>query len=155
MHNKVYETKVDSPPERVWEFHSSAQALQVLTPPNRRVKLISIDNSVRDGALHVMQVWILSIIPTVWKARISQVTPPFGFTDQAEKSPFKFWRHRHDFIPDGEGTLIRDTIDYLLPLGFLGKVMNRIYIAKDLDRLFAFRHQATKVALDSPGPSTP
>lgn len=155
VHYKVYETRVDASPEEVWKFHSSAKALEALTPPSRRTKLLSRSNAVEDNALHIMRVWLLFVIPVVWKARISQVTPPYGFTDQAEKSPFKFWRHRHDFIPDGDGTLIRDMIAYIVPFGKLGKVVNRIFIAKDLDRLFAFRHQATKEALAQSDPNTP
>lgn len=155
VHYKVYELKVDASPEEVWKFHSSAKSLEVLTPRSRRAKLLSKSGAVEDNALHVMRLWFLLIIPVVWKARISQVTPPFGFTDQAEKSPFKFWRHRHDFIPDGDGTLIRDMIAYIVPFGKLGKAVNRLYVAKDLDRIFAYRHQATKEALRQSGPNTP
>lgn len=154
MHYKVFETKVDASPEEVWKFHSSAKSLETLTPRNRRAKLISSEMAVEDDALHVMRIRLFGIIPVVWKARISQVTPPYGFTDQAEKSPFKFWRHRHDFIPDGEGTLIRDMIAYIVPFGKLGKLVNKIYVSKDIDSLFAFRHEATKKALDLAGRGT-
>ncbi len=155
MHYKVFELKVASPPEKVWEFHSSGKSLELLAPPGKRVKLISPDLEMNDGTLQVMRMWILGILPITWRARISQVTPPYGFTDQAEKSPFKFWRHRHDFIPDGDGTLIRDMVAYILPMGKLGKVINKLYVEKDLDRIFAYRHEAFKRILGESAPDTP
>lgn len=154
VHHKVFETKVNASPEEVWKFHSSAKSLEILTPRNRRARLVSSQMAVEDDALHVMQIRLFGIIPVVWKARISQVTPPYGFTDDAEKSPFKFWRHRHDFIPDGDGTLIRDRITYAVPFGILGKLVNKVYISKDIDGLFAYRHEATKKALAQAGRDT-
>lgn len=149
MYTKVFELRVDASPEKVWEFHSSAQALSKLTPPNKRVKLLSRDLSVFDGAIHEMRIMLFGFIPSTWRARIDQVTPPYGFTDQAEKSPFAFWRHRHDFIPDGDGTIIRDIVVYEMPFGKLGKAVHKLLLSKDIERLFAFRHQATKKALES------
>lgn len=119
---------------------SSAKALETLSLPGRRVKVLSGDK-VEDDALHVVRLWVFGIFPVVWKARISQVTPPYGFTDQAEKSPFKFWRHRHDLIPDGDGTLIRDVVAYIMPAGKLGKAVNKVLVEKDLDKVFAYRHE--------------
>jgi ligand-binding SRPBCC domain-containing protein len=45
------------------------------------------------------------------------------------------------------GTLIRDSLEYVPPLGFLGVLADRIFISKDLDRVFAFRHEVTLKAL--------
>jgi ligand-binding SRPBCC domain-containing protein len=145
VHTKVYELRVPASPEQVWKFHSSAESLKKLTPPNRKVRFLTNETKVEENALHTVRLLILGFIPVTWKARISQVTPPFGFTDQAEKSPFKFWRHRHDFIPDGDGTLIRDTVAYIVPGGKLGKAINKLHVEKDLDRLFAYRHEVTKM----------
>lgn len=154
VYYKLYELKVEASPEEVWEFHSSARSLEALTPPGKRAKIISNEKDVKEDALHSVRMWLFGIVPVVWKARISQVTPPYGFTDQAEKSPFKFWRHRHDFIPEGEGTLIRDMVAYIVPFGKLGKAVNKFYVSKDLDRLFAYRHEATKKALAQAGRDT-
>ena len=139
MHTKVFELKVDAPPERVWEFHNSEDALKKLSPPGMRVKPVK-GAKLEDGALQVFRFWRLGL-PMTWKARISQVTPPYGFTDQAEKSPFKFWRHRHDFIPDGDGTLIREVVAYILPFGKLGKALNKLIVSKSLDESFAHRQK--------------
>lgn len=139
VHTKLYEVRLNAPPEQVWEFFSSVESLALLTPPGRRMTLIGDEREVRNGALHVARIWQFGLIPILWKARISQVTPPYGFTDQAERSPFKFWRHRHDIIPVDGGTLVRDTVAYQLPFGTIGKGLNRLVVSKDLDRLFEHR----------------
>ena len=142
MHYKLYELKVAAPPEDVWQFFSSARALEELTPPGVRLRLANPEAKVEEGALHVIKMWALGFLPVTWKARISQVTPPYGFTDQAEQSPFKFMRHRHDLIPDGDGTLIRDMIAYIVPPGGkLGKAINRLVVSKHFDRIFEHRHE--------------
>lgn len=150
LHSKLYELQVAAPPEEVWEYFQSVEALAELTPPNRRFKIIGKETKVVDGALHSMRIWLFGVLPVVWKSRISQVTPPYGFTDQAEKSPFQFWRHRHDLIPADGGTLIRDIVAYIVPLGKLGKAVNKLFVSKDLDKLFEHRHKVLRERFGSP-----
>jgi hypothetical protein len=145
---RVYESLISCPVERLWEFHASVESLKLLTPPERRVEVVGNDLEVREGALHVLRVRQFGI-PLVWKARISDVDPPHGFTDTAEKSPFKFWRHRHEFVPHGLAALLRDTVTYAAPLGVLGDLARAIFIDRDIDRLFKYRHEATKKALEA------
>jgi ligand-binding SRPBCC domain-containing protein len=150
MMERVWELEVAASQEEVWAFHSSAEALEALTPPGRKLTPLTDDLEVRNGALHVMGFKLFGIIPQKWKARISDVRPPHGFVDTAEPSPFKAWRHQHEFIalPNG-GTLIRDTVTYIPPGGPFAGLVNKLFVSKDLDALWAFRHQATKKALDS------
>ena len=143
---RVFESTIECPVEALWEFHSSAEALRILTPPSRKIEVLSKDLEVREGALHVLKVRQFGI-PLVWKARISEVHPPIGFTDTAEKSPFKSWRHRHEFIHAEGGSLLRDTVTYEAPFGPLGDLARVLFIDRDIERLFAFRHKATRRAL--------
>ncbi|HRF59591.1 MAG TPA: SRPBCC family protein [Fimbriimonadaceae bacterium] len=148
MPTKRYEIVVDAPQEAVWRFHASADALRVLTPPGRKVELLSEDLAVRDGAIHRIRVRQFGL-PLTWVARISDVRPPEEFVDTAEQSPFRSWRHRHRFESvDAARTRVIDTIEYSLPLGPLGALADRLFVSRDLDHLFAFRHEATRRALD-------
>jgi len=149
VYTKVFEIRVDASPEKVWEFHSSARALLKLTPPKMRLRLLGKDLDVFEGAIHEMRFMLFGFIPCAWRTKIDQVTPPYGFTDQAERSPFAYWRHRHDFIPDGEGTLIRDIVVYEMPFGKLGKAVHKLRLSKDIERVSAYRHHVTKQALES------
>lgn len=144
---KVFTSLIRATVEEVWAFHASVEALKVLTPPDRKIEVAGQDLEVKDGALHILRVKQFGI-PMEWRARISAVSPPHGFTDTAEKSPFAYWRHRHDFLEHPEGCLLRDTLDYVPPGGPLAGLIDAWVVSKQLDSLFKFRHRATKRALE-------
>jgi ligand-binding SRPBCC domain-containing protein len=49
------------------------------------------------------------------------------------------WRHLHTFEPVPEGTLIRDSVTYRIPFGFIGKIFHRFIIMKQLKDIFSYR----------------
>lgn len=143
----IFETVVQAPIEDVWDFHRSAEALRLLTPPNRKVEVLGDQTEVVEGSVHRIRVRQFGV-PILWVAKITEVRPPHEFVDVALKSPFKSWTHRHQFFPHEEGTLVRDVIDYELPLGPLGRLADRLFVRRDLERLFAYRHEVTKRTLE-------
>ncbi|MCG9893911.1 MAG: SRPBCC family protein [Fimbriimonadaceae bacterium] len=150
MPQKVFETVIPCSPEELFDFHSSVEALTKLTPSDARVEIVGPDTAVRNGALHELKI-VKFGLPMIWRARITEVERPHGFRDTAEKSPFASWTHRHDFLPHPEGALLRDTVEYRLPFGPLGAVVDRLVVGHDIDRMFVHRHQVTLDAF-SPAP---
>jgi ligand-binding SRPBCC domain-containing protein len=142
----TFEFWVDAPIEEVWDFHSSAKALELLTPQGRRLEPLVESLDVVDGALHVFRFRERGFAG-VWKARISNVRPPHRFVDTAEQSPFAYWEHVHEFVALEGRTLVRDTVTYKPPLGVLGWLADQLFIRRDIERLFAFRKEATQAAL--------
>jgi len=140
-----FETPIPCTPEELWEFHASAEALTVLKPTDARVSFLDGPEALKvsEGALHRIKVLRFGLLPIVWHARIVDVHPPSRFTDIAEKSPFKSWKHQHEFLPHESGSLLRDTVEFELPLGILGGVAARLFVAPDVRRMFAHRHKAT------------
>lgn len=147
MTRKQYRSVLPAPVEAVWAFHRSAEVLRDLTPPGQHVEPVG-DLEVRDGALHTLRIRRFGL-PMVWKARISEVEPPRRFVDTAEQSPFAYWRHEHRFEPCAEGTELIDTIEYRLPFGLLGQLIDRLAISRDIDRMFAHRHAVTRRAVSA------
>lgn len=137
-----------APVEAVWEFHASVAALPKLTPPDRTVRIVSDELRVVNGALHELEIRMKGI-RLRWNARITEVQPPRQFVDTAERSPFAAWQHRHAFHPENGGTRITDTVDYRLPFGPVGALVDYLFVRHDLDAMFAYRHQATRQALES------
>lgn len=146
MHTLERELSLRCSVEDLWAFHRSAEALKVLTPPNRKLELLSADTRVENGAIHEMRVFQFGI-PMIWRARIHDVDES-GFTDTAERSPFAYWSHRHAFLPRDGGSLLRDTVQYALPLGPLGVLAHGLFVRKQLEELFAFRHAETRRVLE-------
>jgi ligand-binding SRPBCC domain-containing protein len=90
-----------------------------------------------------------------WEAEISDFTWNDHFCDTQLRGPFAYWHHCHTVISQIEsqpsannstpihGTLLRDEVEYELPLGKLGNVAQRLFIAKQLRRTFAYRATRT------------
>lgn len=76
-----------------------------------------------------------------WRTRISVYDPPLEFVDEALRSPYVYWRHRHTFTAVAGGTVVRDTVDYQLPLGWLGQVAHAVAVRRNLIAIFTFRQE--------------
>ncbi len=80
-------------------------------------------------------------IPLKWKTKITQVSFQNSFTDLQAKGPYKYWNHYHEFIKNDNGVLMKDSVDYELPLGFLGKIAHALFVRKRLSGIFDFRYK--------------
>ena len=80
-------------------------------------------------------------IPMSWKTIISAYEPPLFFEDEQARGPYAVWRHRHTFEEVEDGTLISDRVEYALPLGALGRVVQPI-VRRQLLGIFEFRQRA-------------
>jgi ligand-binding SRPBCC domain-containing protein len=56
-----------------------------------------------------------------WQTEITHVDFQKSFIDFQKKGPYKLWKHHHEFIPNDEGVLMRDTIDYETANGLPGR----------------------------------
>ena len=52
---------------------------------------------------------------------------------------------------DDKETLISDTIKYGLPFGFIGNIVNSLYVKKDLECIFSYRFERIKEILNVGG----
>jgi hypothetical protein len=143
------ESRINAPPEAVFAFHESPGALQRLTPPWEKAKLVEGGTSIKEGSRVVIETK-LGLVPLRWVAIHTEYDPPHLFADRQESGPFASWYHRHRFLDDGQGgTILRDEIEYEPPLGWIGKMLSDGMIEHKLDRMFAFRHAETKRIVES------
>ena len=149
------EVVVRSPIERVFDFFSSAENLESLTPPWLNFRIVTpMPIEMRKGALLDYKIR-LHMIPINWRTEIADWQPPFKFVDQQLKGPYKRWWHEHTFEDLGDGlTLVRDEVHYI-PRG--GSLLHQLMVKPDLHRIFSYRQQRLaerfKVCTVSPSPS--
>ena len=79
--------------------------------------------------------------PLRWTSLITEYERPFVFVDEALRSPYQYWHHRHSFRPVPEGTVVVDDVKYALPLGPLGAVANALFVKRQLREIFEFRQE--------------
>lgn len=144
----VKETRIQAPPSEVFAFHESPGALERLTPPWEKVKLVEGGESIRPGSRVVLETR-LGPIPLRWVAEHTEYEKDRMFADRQVSGPFAYWYHRHRFLEDGQGgTILRDEVDYLPPLGLLGRLLAGGYLRGKLDRMFDFRHRRTRELIE-------
>lgn len=114
-----------------------------ITPPWMAFEILTPDLTMREG-LEIDYRFRWLGLPMSWKTRITAYEPPHLFVDEALKSPYALWRHRHEFEETGRGTVVRDHVDYALPLGPLGDVAHALAVRKQVEEIFAYRQ--TKIA---------
>lgn len=71
--------------------------------------------------------------------KIIEMDKPHTFTDQMVKGAFHSFTHTHEFIGKGTGTIMKDRFVYRSPLGFLGKIADRLFLEKYMNRFIAER----------------
>lgn len=145
----VKETTIDAPPEAVFRFHESPDALTSLIPPWEQMRVVESAGSLQPGSKVVLQGSLLGI-PLQWKALHTEYDPPHLFADRQESGPFAAWYHRHRFLDNGQGgTILRDEVEYEVPLGWLGSLCGGWFVRRKLERMFNYRHEVTKHAVES------
>ncbi len=149
----VKESRINAPPEVVFRFHESPDALRSLIPPWEKMEVAESAGSLRIGSRVVLR-GRLGPIPIQWVAIHTEYDPPHLFADRQEAGPFAWWYHRHRFLDDGEGgTILRDEVQYQAPLGMIGHWLGGWLIRRKLNRMFAYRHETTRCLIES-GKST-
>lgn len=138
----VKESVIPAGVEEVFAFHERADALARLQPPWERTEIIRPPTSLEVGTrvelrTRVGPVWIRIVAEHVAYERNHR------FEDVMVKGPFAVWHHRHIFIPHDDGCRLRDEVDYVPPLGWLGRLVDPIMIKPRLVRLFDYRHSVT------------
>ncbi|MGB9181029.1 MAG: SRPBCC family protein [Pyrinomonadaceae bacterium] len=140
----VKESLIRATPERVFAFHEQPRALELLLPPWETAHIVERAQISQEGSRAVIDTKIFGLFKVRWIALHTAYDPPRSFEDVQVKGPFRSWRHHHIVKPHETGALLRDEIDYEPPLGFLGKLFAPLLVERRLQRLFDYRHEATR-----------
>lgn len=135
--------RVDVPVAQAFAFYGDAVNLEPLTPPWLRFEVITPGPIAMEAGTLLEYRLRLHGFPIRWQTRIEIWEPPFRFVDTQVRGPYSLWEHTHVFEPDGDGaTVIHDRVRYAVPYGPLGALADRLFVRRDLKRIFDFRAQA-------------
>jgi ligand-binding SRPBCC domain-containing protein len=155
----TYESRVDAPLEDVWEFHSTTDGLVELTPRWMRLTVEATrgpdgapkPDVLTEGSEVDVSLKPLGILPRVtWRSVITERESDGEsayFVDEMEDGPFRRWRHTHEFVADGDGTVARDKVEYALPLWMLGRAGSPAFRI-NARLMFGYRHRRTRKLLE-------
>jgi ligand-binding SRPBCC domain-containing protein len=127
-------------PGEVFEFYAEAGNLERITPRWLGFQIVTPQPiEMRPGALIEYRLKLHGA-PLRWLTRIEAWEPGERFVDVQVRGPFRRWHHTHTFEPCAGGTCARDEVRYALPLGPLGELAHRLFVRRDLELIFDFRH---------------
>ncbi len=126
------------PRSEVFPFFADAHNLEALTPPWLRFRVLnSAPIAMRPGVRIDYQL-ALHGIPFRWQSEITAWDPPFRFTDEQRRGPYRRWIHEHEFLERDGGTVCLDQVRYAV---WGGALMNRFVVRRDVEKIFAYRSQ--------------
>jgi NADH dehydrogenase len=143
---------IPRPLDEVVGFFEDPRNLGRLTPASMGFEFLTDDFAMREGLDIRYRIRPLLGIPATWGTRITDADPPRGFVDVQSKGPYRHWQHRHRFEPVEGGTLVRDDIEYRLPLGPLGEVAHSLVVRRELEWIFRYRAAAVRSIFAPAGP---
>ncbi len=136
---------IPAPIDKVWSFFSTPENLNRITPPEVKFKIRSSELS----PMYSGQIIWYSVTPFLyfelnWLTEISHSNPPYYFVDEQRVGPYRFWHHQHHFTANGNETIMKDILHYSLPLGMVGRLINRWIVESKIESIFAYRKEAIK-----------
>jgi ligand-binding SRPBCC domain-containing protein len=129
--------------EKVWEFYTDIEHLNLVTPKEVNLKVL---DSTGKRFIQGTQFWIrgrILLFPIEWHSVIKSITP-YEYVDEMLSGPFRRWVHLHKFRYDFElkQTQVVDEVGFELPYGMLGKLLDGLAIY-ELQKIFEYRKKTT------------
>lgn len=149
VHRLVRTQVVPRPRETVFAFFADASNLGAITPAFLRFRILTPTPVEMRAGAQIDYALSLFGIPLRWRSRITVWEPGERFVDEQESGPYAYWHHAHEFEPDGAATLVRDVVDYALPMGPLGSLAHALFVRRTLERIFDDRREAIRRRFDA------
>jgi len=132
--------------ETIWEYFSSPENLNEITPKNMGFRILTKRPlpKMYEGQEIEYKVSPVLNIPLYWKTRITKVDDRIRFIDEQLKGPYSLWRHVHTFEQKEGKVIMEDSVDYALPMGFLGRIAHKLYVKNRLKEIFDYRYKVVE-----------
>ncbi len=147
LHKLKYITTLPVSIENAWDYFSSPANLSKITPPEMNFNVrtdFKPGDKIYKGMLIDYKVSPLLGIPLSWQTKITEADAPNFFIDEQLKGPYSYWHHEHHFKKTDEGVEMTDVVEWRVPFGFLGDILNSILIQKKVEAIFVFRESKMK-----------
>jgi len=143
MHNLKSTIKLPISVDEAWNFFSDPRNLQKITPKEMGFNITSefFKEKMYEGMIITYIVRPLLGIPMRWMTEITTVKEGKFFIDEQRIGPYKIWHHQHHFEAIEGGVEMTDIVDYVVPLGFLGRLVEPILVRPKLKQIFDYRTQ--------------
>ena len=150
---KVYKLKfkqvINSSLDDVFSFFSNPENLSKITPEKLGFNILTpTPIKMKEGQLIDYSIKLLGK-KIRWRTMITEYIPKVKFVDQQLKGPYSMWHHTHEF-KDVDGKVeMTDEIYYVMPFGLLGRLVNFLFVSRDLNNIFKHRVEIINKIFDT------
>ncbi|MBX3008291.1 MAG: SRPBCC family protein [Melioribacteraceae bacterium] len=151
MHTFKVNQEINASISEAWDFFSSPENLQKITPNHMEFRILSDIKGIKmfPGMIIEYIVKPLFGIPMKWVTEITHVENHKYFIDEQRFGPYKFWHHLHRFNIVDDKLIMEDILHYKLPFGFLGVLINRLFVRKQIEQIFSYRKRTVDKIFNS------
>ena len=130
--------------EELWAFISTPSNLNSITPEWLDFRMVSEQvPAVFNGLLIEYEIRLPFLGRRKWVSEIKHVNPGKCFVDEQLHGPYRFWHHYHELQKISEKrTRMVDLISYDVGWGLFGKLADKIYVKRNIQKIFTFRKDA-------------
>jgi ligand-binding SRPBCC domain-containing protein len=139
------------PLAEAFRFFEDARNLERITPKWLNFRILNPDSIRMRAGAEIDYVIRWMGVPMKWRTCIKEYDPPRKFVDEQAKGPYTLWHHEHFFEETADGVVIRDKVDYQLPLGVLGQIAHAVMVKAQLLEIFRYRQKTIAQILARPG----
>lgn len=143
VYTKEFKTFLPLDIDKAWDFFSSPRNLAKITPEHMGFIITSKfnDEKMYPGMLITYKVSPLLGIQMDWCTEITHVIDKKYFVDEQRFGPYSMWHHQHHFKVVEGGIEMTDIVNYAVPMGILGRMMNSIMISNEIEKIFSYREK--------------
>ncbi|HVZ56313.1 MAG TPA: SRPBCC family protein [Chitinophagaceae bacterium] len=142
-------TFIAAPAPLVFDLSRSVDLHKVSMEPFReeavagtRFGLMQAQDTITYKARHLLR-------NRVWRMKITEMSRPGHFTGEQVQGALRELRHAHYFKPCDNGTIMIDLVDYRLPYGWLGRLLDTLFLRRYLARILELRIRTIKEFAES------
>lgn len=144
----TFRSRMPASAEAVYRFHAEPDALERLTPPWERARVVARTGGIEQPGSRVTLHVSVGPFSQDWIAEHTACDPGKMFRDEMVSGPFRRWEHTHEFQPESaDSSILEDRVEYEVPWGWLGRRVAGNYIRRRLRRMFEWRHKVTSETL--------
>ena len=130
-------------PDEVYAFHEDPRNISRISPPSLTVESVECTVPAAPGGRFRIRLRQFGM-PLDWTGVWEEAVVPSRLVDGAISSPFRHWRHHHLFDEAPGGTLMTDLVEYAMPFGVIGWILDRTVMRVIFAAMFRARHSATR-----------
>ncbi|MCE7060409.1 SRPBCC family protein [Dyadobacter sp. CY343] len=129
--------------DEAWNFFSNPANLRDITPAHMGFIVTSKHHGEQMYAGQIIRYIVKPVlgIPLKWCTEITHVVDKQYFVDEQRFGPYAFWHHQHRFTETADGVLMEDILNYKVPLGFIGDIVNALFVRNEVRKIFTYRNR--------------